>query len=247
MAKRKFSMAELFNGRVHVLTKGADFKDSDKFRKSLYRNWARLRTHARKRLKTRFDGKLLTIQIIPRMSKSTCRVCGRKFIPTIKNRCYCGPACAKRRPKWAKPGKTALAVVKLWNSGLAQTSIHYELGVSRQRVAQLLRRHSDELNVPIKDRREPVARTIRYCAVCGKELDPAISSRKYCSKTCRRKAVIARGAPWSRVASVKLKCEACGRRFTRSHYLQKISEIGGSQHVYCSKDCYWTRKRRRKR
>lgn len=240
-------MADLFNGRVHVLKKGAHFDDADKMRKALYRNWARLRTHARKRLKTRFDGKLLTIQIIPRMSKSTCRVCGKKFVPTIKNRCYCSKACIKRRPEWAKPGVTALKVVKLWNSGLAQTSIARHVDVSRQRVAQLLRRHSDELNVPIKDRREPVPRMIRYCSVCGKELDSAVSSRKYCSKACRRKAVIARAAPWSRVATVKLKCEACGRRFTRSHYLQKISEIGGSQHVYCSKDCYWTRRRRRRK
>src|SRR5688500_16156122 len=102
--KRKYSMAELFDGRLHVL-RGSDFEDPEKFRKSLYRNCARLRYHAPKRLKTRYDGKLLTIQIIPRMSKSTCRVCGRKFIPTIKNRCYCGPKCAKHKPKWAKPGK----------------------------------------------------------------------------------------------------------------------------------------------
>ena len=102
--KRKYSMAELFDGRLHVL-KGSDFDDPEKFRKSLYRNWARLRYHARKRLKTRYDGKLLTIQIIPRMSKSTCRVCGRKFIPTIKNRCYCGPSAPSTSPNGPSRGK----------------------------------------------------------------------------------------------------------------------------------------------
>jgi hypothetical protein len=244
MAKsRKIKLTSLFDGEVHLLKLGVHFKDAARFRKRLYKWWARRRTHAMKRLKTRFDGKLMTVQIVRRLTKSTCRVCGRKFLPTVARRAYCSQKCASKPPfPPGKPGSNTIKAVKLWNEkGLAQTGISRELGVSRQRVAQILHKHSHELNVPLKDRRQPMPRKSRPCPVCGNEIVLCVSSRKYCSKACRHAALIAKAAPWSRLARVNLVCETCGKKFTRPKHQQSISEVCGSEHIYCSQKCYWKR------
>jgi hypothetical protein len=115
------------------------------------------------------------------------------------------------------------------------------LGVSRQRIAQILHKHEGELDVPIKDRRQPMPRKTRPCPVCGTEIVLCVSSRKYCSNKCRHAALVARAAPWSRLATITLVCETCGKKFRRQKHQQSISEVSGSRHIYCSQKCYWKR------
>lgn len=101
-----------------------------------------------------------------------------------------------------------------------------EVGLSRERVRQLLKRAGLITTQP---------HVIRCCKRCGKALprvDGAHSYPKYCSDACR-------------VPKVTLPCNYCGKPVTRRLALYQAQTLGGSPsakeryrgNVYCSRRC----------
>lgn len=204
---------------------------------------AKSKAHVVKRRRPRAARQARKLQVARRRSIGRCQVCGREFILTRTKRVYCSPKCARVPVPPHTAGLTARQAVKLWNSGATQTAIARELRVSRQRIGQVLRRHIDELNAPLRSRRHSPGRSTRPCPECGAGVTVG-TTRVYCSKTCRHAALLRKNAPWSRLAMITITCDGCGRTFTRSRYQHSVSMAGGCRHTYCSQKCYNKNSRR---
>lgn len=103
------------------------------------------------------------------------------------------------------------------NSELKESQIASELGVSRERIRQLL--HA--LNLPTRIKK------YRPCRECGK-LFPTKKGKKkaFCSLECRRASVY-----------IKTRCAACGLEFEASKNVLKTKLKLGYKHFFCSRSC----------
>jgi len=110
-----------------------------------------------------------------------------------------------------------------WQEGLTMEQIGRILGVTKERVRQIM----EKLGIP---RRYPPRERTRFCPNCGA---PLPTGKRYCSDKCKEE--YRREKYW-----VKLKCNYCGREFWRREAWVRASTpergyVTGA--VYCSRDC----------
>lgn len=103
------------------------------------------------------------------------------------------------------------------NPELRGSEIAAQLGVSRERIRQLL----VELNLPTR------IRSIEACQYCGKLFNTRRGKRKeYCSRTCRKAAIF-----------TTITCSACGLEFKISSKLLQRRLRLKYKHFFCSRSC----------
>lgn len=124
---------------------------------------------------------------------------------------------------------------------MMQSDIARMMGVSRQRVGQLMDR-AEKFGLVV------VRRQIRHevCPTCG-----AVHRRKnkYCSRTCRIAAHPPKfGGPSSNIEVEILTCDGCGVKFSRTRrqtYIgEKLAERRGKsppKKKFCTRQCYHER------
>ena len=100
------------------------------------------------------------------------------------------------------------------NLSMKMTEIAKIVGVSRQRVYQILQ----EENLPTKSH---VKKFLYECPVCGK-----VSSHKFCSDKCKKN--------WLQIPVI---CSECGTLFIRSRKQFMNSYRYHSDVLFCSKKC----------
>lgn len=128
------------------------------------------------------------------------------------------------------------AIELLSKSGMKQSEIARVLGVSRQRIGQLIDK-AEKLGIEITRRQLKK----KKCFQCNKEYS---NNNKYCSKECASKNPRKFGGPSSTIEIEVLKCDGCGTKFSRTKRLtyirNKSSERRGKElkRVFCTQVCY---------
>lgn len=153
----------------------------------------------------------------------------------------------KRVSRVLERRKAARLVVRkdLWadavaarRAGATLEEIASDMGVTKQRVHQMMRR----FGVPWSPRKkEP-----HPCAQCEASI-PATSHAKYCSDACRSQGIAEvwrqKESKWSRLKGREMICWWCHEKFDRTEYQDSISKSGGSSRTFCSTDCYHAARR----
>lgn len=109
-------------------------------------------------------------------------------------------------------------------------------GVSRQSVHTVINKAKERGETFPK--KAPRTKT---CPVCGNNFH---GKAQTCSRECATEATRRRSLrtrpPWSRVATVDLRCERCGRDFKRTLFQNAVSKIGAKEgkRDYCGRKCY---------
>ena len=116
--------------------------------------------------------------------------------------------------------KEALEEARREGRKVRVSALAKELGVSRQRIYQVIWREGLIDVVDWRKRREP-----RTCVRCGVILR---SRRKYCPICLSLK----RRESW-----VELRCDQCGRRFLRRRCVVERGKARGQVFHFCSKEC----------
>ncbi len=128
------------------------------------------------------------------------------------------------------------AIALLSKNGMKQSEIAKLLGVSRQRVGQLVDK-AEKLGIEINRRQLKKSK----CFNCDKEY---LGNNKYCSKECANKRLRKFGGPSSTVELEIFTCDGCGTKFSRTKRLtyirNKTSEKRGKplNRVFCTQTCY---------
>ena len=116
---------------------------------------------------------------------------------------------------------TQKQVIELRNANLFMTmsEIANRVGVSRQRVHQILKKEG----IPTGHRiRTKQIKKISYnCPMCG-----TVSSFKFCSDECKKK--------WQEIPVV---CTRCGKLFTRDRHQFFTNYLHHNDGLFCSKVC----------
>jgi len=100
------------------------------------------------------------------------------------------------------------------NLCMNMSEIASKVGISRQRVYQILRKEG----LPTKH----YPKIIQYeCAVCG-----TISAHKFCSDKCKKK--------WQQIPVI---CTRCGKLFTRNRHQFLTNYAHFNNNLFCSRDC----------
>lgn len=121
--------------------------------------------------------------------------------------------------------------------GLTQTKIAEKMGITKQRVGQLLDK-AERAGFAVT-RRQVKRRT---CAFCGVEY---LGINKFCSEKCRNMQPRKFGGPSSSIQVQIMVCSGCGTKFSRTNRLtyigMKIAEKTGKslKRAFCTKDCYF--------
>ena len=121
------------------------------------------------------------------MEDKVCRRCGRELTQVQRRRHaqYCSRSCfhdvlfgekVEWNGIWIRPGQ-ALEVLKLCNKGLSESEACKAAGADFNAMQHI--RNTPELAVFLPE---------RVCLFCGKSLPWDHLARKYCSKSCKRKA-----------------------------------------------------------
>lgn len=121
------------------------------------------------------------------------------------------------------------------------------IGVSRERIRQILLKHNLPTKVGRRIQKLPIETITLTCLGCSRNIIRALSShraslkrkstyRPFCSKECmfeyrRRNAY----------KDIILKCACCGRDFIRTHKLDRISRYYNCKRFFCSRECYFER------
>lgn len=147
----------------------------------------------------------------------------------------------------------------LTQQGHTLSRIAAKYGISRQAVSQslqkaskdghkvILRKCGSNLNKSYEYR--PTLKELGHsncCVICGKAFKTKWKITQTCGSDCRKillhkKIIQAKGSlgKWSRIESVTLSCDNCGKSFKRSKYRDSISKLGcGSKNSYCGRECY---------
>ena len=126
-------------------------------------------------------------------------------------------------------------VALMTNRGISQSEIAVALGLSRQRVGQMLDK-AEEAGIPTTRRQ---AKKMSKCRTCDREIP---RGRKFCSKECVPQRKL--GGRSSNIEVILLECSGCGARFSRTKRLQyianKTAERRGksSERRFCTRECY---------
>jgi len=129
-------------------------------------------------------------------------------------------------------GQIALMTIQ----GMTQTAIAEKIGVTKQRVGQLVDK-AERAGIPV------VRRQVRRskCANCGVEY---ASKNKFCSKKCRSMFPRNFGGPSSEIQVEIMVCDGCGTKFSRTRRLIYIGKKGAERtgrtlkRTFCTRDCY---------
>ncbi len=187
----------------------------------------------------------------------SCKVCGKEFYDTSNPpaKQTCSPDCrweAQKRKNKNREGVNSVRTVKLWNEGLNAVDIAKRLGISRERVRQLLHKPENlgQLNEHPDDRQPISTAMIKYTCQnpnCGKEFEATRGSgrgHRFCTRECFLTAPPEIRFPdrktpkSSEFVTLTLTCKGCGVAFERSQRLQNIHNYAGAKNFYCSRDCY---------
>lgn len=120
--------------------------------------------------------------------------------------------------------------------GLTQTEIAVKIGVSKQRVGQLIDKAQRAGFAVV---RRQIKKT--KCFNCGLEY---AGKNKFCSKNCRSTSPRKFGGPSSEIQVEIMVCDGCGIKFSRTRRLsyirKKTSERTGRdlRRIFCTRDCY---------
>lgn len=135
--------------------------------------------------------------------------------------------------------KQNLFKIALMTKYMSQSKIAEHLGVSRQRIGQLLNKaESLGMNVVRRHLKKSI------CQNCGIE---HLGNNKFCSKECRAQSPRKFGGPASQIQVEIFTCDGCGVKFSRTRRLtyirEKMSERRGKKlkRVFCSQKCYRSR------
>lgn len=126
-------------------------------------------------------------------------------------------------------------VALMTNRGIRQTEIAAALGVSRQRVGQMLNK-AERAGLATTRRQVKAA---KKCRTCGSDLP---KGKKFCSKECRPQRKF--GGHSSNIEVTVMVCSGCGVKFSRTRRLQYISiktaERRGKipKRHFCTRECY---------
>lgn len=105
--------------------------------------------------------------------------------------------------------------LKIYNPEIKATEIAELVGLTRERVRQILNKYG----MPTK-----VSKMHRPCAHCGHDVNHYVNL--FCSAECRYLNF-----------NIELECEVCKEKFYRSRTRHEINLRRGYQHIYCSKQC----------
>lgn len=127
-------------------------------------------------------------------------------------------------------------IALMTTQGMAQTKIAKKMGITRQRVGQLLDK-AERAGFAVVRRQVK----INSCALCGVQYQ---GINKFCSDKCRSMQPRKFGGPSSGIQIQIMVCSGCGTKFSRTNRLiyinRKIAEKTGKslKRVFCTKDCY---------
>ena len=105
--------------------------------------------------------------------------------------------------------------LKIYNPEIKAIEIAKLVGVSRERVRQILIKY----DMPTK-----VSKMHRPCVRCGEDVKHYVNL--FCSSECRYLNF-----------NIELECEVCKERFYRLRTRHELNLNRGYEHVYCSKQC----------
>ena len=105
--------------------------------------------------------------------------------------------------------------LRIYNPSLKGSEISSLIGISRERVRQILKKY--EL---------PTKASINYnsCLQCKKSTGK--TGRKFCNPTCRTLYI-----------NIQLECEVCHNKFDRRKAVHEHNLEKGYKHIYCCKQC----------
>lgn len=120
--------------------------------------------------------------------------------------------------------------------GMTQTQIAKKMGISKQRVGQLIDK-AESAGIPV------LRRQVRKnkCAACGVEY---AGKNKFCSKQCWGTFPRNFGGPSSQIQLRIMVCHGCGTKFSRTRRLiyigKKVAEKTGKElkRTFCTRECY---------
>ena len=104
-----------------------------------------------------------------------------------------------------------------YNLFMSMSEIGRSIGISRQRVFQILQ----EEGLPTKHLVKPVNKDQYSCLVCGK-----ISTNKFCSNECQKQ-----------YRQIPIVCTRCGKLFFRDVHQFLANYRDHSDIVFCSRNC----------
>ena len=121
------------------------------------------------------------------------------------------------------PRQEQVIKIKESNPDKSGVEIAHELGISRQRVSQILLK----CGYPRPRHRKPV----KYCARCGKEI---VNAKGYFCLACYNNDL-------HRRSTISLRCAYCGKEFTRTRGYINAAFKKDQKHFFCGYSC-WAKK-----
>lgn len=106
-------------------------------------------------------------------------------------------------------------IIVAYNNGATIAMLSEELGVTRQRIQQILKRS----NVTMRRRGKP--RKERFsidCRQCGKNFESLVETRVFCSRRCTHLSIRKYRTPKEKRAAKKAKMVAARERANRYYY-----------------------------
>lgn len=127
-------------------------------------------------------------------------------------------------------------IAQMTIQGVNQTKIAEKMGITKQRVGQLLDK-AEQVGIPVMRRQIRKSK----CAMCGSVY---VGKNKFCSKVCRSMSPRNFGGPSSEIEVEIMCCDGCGTKFSRTRRLiyigRKVAEKNGKvlKRTFCTRDCY---------
>jgi transcription elongation factor Elf1 len=118
---------------------------------------------------------------------------------------------------WESDTRQRVKELRMSNMFMSMSAIARLIGISRQRVFQILQ----EEGLPTKHLVKPVNKAQYSCLACGK-----ISPNKFCSSECQKQ--------WRQIPVV---CTRCGKLFFRDVHQLLANYRDHSDTVFCSRNC----------
>lgn len=125
-------------------------------------------------------------------------------------------------------------MVQLKRDGYSLIEIGDLLGVTRERVRQLIKRTVGPKAFPRARR----LRSYKPCGHCGTPMEKRGMTRAFCSKQCRNAAAAKRAS--SKYATFTFKCDnpACGKEMVKTGKQVFAHEYYGLSRWFCTRECY---------
>lgn len=127
-------------------------------------------------------------------------------------------------------------IALMTRQGNTQTKIAEHMGLSKQRIGQLMDK-AEKLGLEVVRRH----RKKSTCVNCGSVY---LGGNKFCSEECLKSRPKKFGGPSSSIQVEIMMCDGCGSEFSRTRRLtyirNKTSERTGRpfKRVFCTKECY---------